>query len=343
MNSKLRWGIIGASDIAATRIIPAIRRGGDTIEFVQSSTAKWASEFAATHDIPKSLTDLNEGCASPDIDAVYISSANPSHAAQTIEAVKQGKHVLCEKPLAMNLEDGREMIEAAAQYGVVLATNHHLPGAATHRTIQRLVTSGALGTPLAVRVAHAVMLPDRLRRWRLDDPAGGGVILDITVHDISAIQAILGQPATEAAAIAVRQGEWGGEHASDVPDAVMATLRFGDVPVQVHDAFTVEHSPTSITVIGTEGSVQGLDVMSQDPAGRIWLTTGDSTEEIPVSDRPDLYDTALDAFRSAIAGRGEPSVSGVQGLTALAGALAVQESASTGRSVRVPSVGSPEA
>lgn len=337
MTTGLRWGIIGASDIAATRVIPAIRRGGDTVRFVQSTTSAWASAFATSNGIDRWLIDATPELK--EVDAVYVSSANSSHAPQTIAALSAGKHVLCEKPLAMTIEDARAMTQLAEQRGLVLATNHHLPGAGTHRAIQRLVSSGALGRPLSVSVNHAVLLPERLRSWRLDDPTGGGVILDITVHDISAVQAMLGQTPMEATAVAVQQGDWGETKPSEVPDAVMAVLRFGDVLVQLYDAFTVAHFPTSVTVVGTEASVKGIDIMTQDPIGTLWRTVGSVTDEIAVPDRGDLYDIALDAFRGAIRGECEPAVSGTQGMAAMAGALAVRDSAATGRAVQIQPTG----
>ncbi len=339
MGRSLRWGLIGASDIAATRVLPAIRRGGDSVAFVYSSTPAWAAEYAADHRIAEATADPARACEWPGVDAVYISGTNEKHAPQTIAAAAAGKHVLCEKPLALTVADGREMLRAADRHGVVLAVNHHLPGADTHRTIQRLVSSGALGTPLAMRIGVPVMIPERLRGWRLNDPTGGGVILDITVHDLSVAQAILGTTATEASAIAVRQGEWATAGDGGPPDAVMATLRFGDVPVQVHDAFTVAHCPSSVEVIGTEASVRGVDIMSQDPIGTLWRTVGGVTEEIPVPDRRDLYDITLNGFRSAVAGTGEPTVTAAEGLSALAGALAVAQAAATGRNISVADIG----
>lgn len=330
----LRWGLFGASDIAATRVVPAILRGGDTVALVYSSTRAWAEQYAATHGISQATDDLTRACEWPEVDAVYISSTNEKHASQTLAAVGAGKHVLCEKPMALTVTDGRDMLRAADEHGVVLAVNHHLPGAATHRAIQQLVSSGGIGTPLGVRIGHAVMIPERLRGWRLTDPTGGGVILDITVHDISAVQAILGTTASEASAIAVRQGAW---TCSDEgpPDAVMATLRFGNVLVQLHDAFTVAHCPSSVEVIGTEGSLRAVDIMTQEPVGALWRTADGQTEKITVSHRRDLYDIALEGFRLAVAGHGRPTVSAAEGLSALAGALAVAQAASSGCSVRV--------
>ena len=335
---SLRWGLIGASDIAARWVLPATRDCGDSVEFVYSSTAAWGSEYAAANGIPHATDDFARACAWPDVDAVFISSVNERHAAQTIAAAAAGKHVLCEKPMALTVAEGREMIDATERHGVVLAINHHLPGAATLRAIQRLVSSGSLGVPLAVRISFAIMVGERFRAWRVDDPIGGGAVLDLTTHSVSVAQAILGTTATEATAIAVRQGPWATPGDGGPLDAVMAVLRFGDVPVQTHDAYTVEHCPTSVEVIGTEASVRGVGILAQDPVGTLWRTTGGETTEIEVPDRRNLYGIVVEGFRSAIAGTGRPSVTAAEGLSALAGALAVAESAKTGRTIQVADV-----
>src|SRR5439155_25332000 len=117
----------------------------------------------------------------------YISSTNDRHAEQTLAAVGAGRHVLCEKPLALSVANAIEMVRAAGRAGVVLGTNHHLRNAPVHRTLHRLVADGAVGQPLAVRVAHAVGLSERLRGWRIGAAPGAGVILDITVHDADTV------------------------------------------------------------------------------------------------------------------------------------------------------------
>ena len=335
---SLRWGLIGASNIAAAWVLPAIRNGGDSVEFVYSSTAAWAAEYAEAHGIANATGDFARACEWPGVDAVFVSGTNERHAPQTIAAAAAGKHVLCEKPMALTVADGREMIRAADRHGVVLAINHHLPGADTHRSIQNLVSSGALGTPLAMRIVFAIMASEQLRTWRLHDPIGGGAILDLTTHSVSVAQAILGATATEASAIAVRQGPWSTPGDGGPLDAVMATLRFGEVPVQTHDAYTVAHCPTSLEVIGSEASVRAISTMSQDPGGTLWHTANGETTEIDVPDRRDLYEIVLDGFRSAIARTGRPTVTAAEGLSALAGALAVAEAAATGRTVPVADI-----
>ena len=87
-----------------------------------------------------------------------------------IAALQAGKHVLCEKPLALTVAGARSMVAACAAAGVVLGTNHHLRNAAAHRTMRDLVAEGAVGRPLAARVFHAVFLPPHLQGWRVDRP-----------------------------------------------------------------------------------------------------------------------------------------------------------------------------
>lgn len=339
MTKSLRWGLLGASDIAATRMIPAIRAMGDKVVGVVSGDQQRASRYAAEHELGVAGTDLDAFVARDDVDAVYISSTNDKHYAQAMAAIAGGKHVLCEKPLALTLADAHAMTDAAGKAGLVLAVNHHLPGSGTHRTVQRLVREGAVGTPLGVRIAHAVMLPERLRGWRLGAVPGGGVIFDVTCHDASAVNAILGTQPLSVSAKAVRQGSW----QPAAYDAAMVVVRYSDdVLAQTHDAFTVGFARTALEVHGTEGSITATGVMTQDPVGDIKLVDARGTHDIEVDDRRDLYHIIVEAFHTAIAGEGRPTVTGGEGASALAVALAAQESADTGRSVDVATVAASE-
>src|SRR5213075_2319006 len=116
--------------------------------------------------------------------------------------------------------------------GVVMATNHHLRNAATHRAMRDAIAEGRIGKPLFARVFHAVYLPPHLQGWRLEKPAaGGGVILDICVHDADTLRFILDAEPIEAVGLSqsaylAREG---------LEDGVMAALRFDNgVVAQVH-------------------------------------------------------------------------------------------------------------
>jgi 1,5-anhydro-D-fructose reductase (1,5-anhydro-D-mannitol-forming) len=330
--TKLRWGLMGASDIAATRMIAAFRTAGDDVVGVLSGEADRARGYATAHGLDVATADPAELLDRSDITAVYVSSTNDKHYAQAMAAIDAGKHVLCEKPLALTYADAMAMVDAAERAGVVFAVNHHLPGAGTHRTVQRLVRDGAIGTPLAVRVAHGVSLPERLRGWRLDAVPGGGVILDVTCHDASAINAILPMPPLFVSAVATSQGSWG----SGAYDAAMTVIRYGDgVLAQTHDAFTIGFAKTALEVHGTSGSITATGVMTQDPVGEVRLVDANGPRDIAVDDRRDLYQIILEGFHAAVTGDGRPTVTGVEGARALAVALAAQESADSRRSVDV--------
>jgi 1,5-anhydro-D-fructose reductase (1,5-anhydro-D-mannitol-forming) len=267
------------------------------------------------------------------VNVVYISTTNELHAAQAIAAARAGKHVLCEKPLALTLDDALAMARTCREAGVVLATNHHLRNAATHRKIRELILGGAIGRPLFARVFHAVYLPPNLQGWRLDKPeAGGGVILDITVHDVDTLRFLLGAEPVEA--IGMSQCANLARHGLE--DGAMSVLRFDNgVLAQLHDAFTVKHAGHGIEIHGETGSIVGRNVMSQQPVGDVLLRNEAGETTVPVN-HEGLYVRGVAAFCAAVRGQGEPAATALDGIRSLAAALAVAEACRTGSLVRIP-------
>jgi predicted dehydrogenase len=148
----LRWGLIGASTIAREHMIGAMRANGSEVVSVLSADAGRAKHYADENGIGRSTSDLNALVEDPGIDAVYISTTNELHRDQLLAAARAGKHVMCEKPLALNLPDARAMIDECRKCGVVMGTNHHLRNAATHRSMREAIAQGRIGKPLFVRV-----------------------------------------------------------------------------------------------------------------------------------------------------------------------------------------------
>lgn len=333
MLEPIGWGLVGASTIAREWVIGAIRAqpGSDVVAVMSADPAR-AAQYAQANQIPSHYTSLAALLADPRIDAVYVSTTNEHHKSETLAAAAAGKHVLCEKPLALTTADGREMVAACRAAGVVLGTNHHLREAASHRKIRELVRSGAVGRPLFARVFHAGLLPVHLQGWRLRDPrAGGGAILDLTVHDVDTLRFILGTEPVEAVALSQQAGLASG----DLEDGAMALLRFEDgMLAQLHDAFTVPHARTGLELHGTEGSIVGRDVMTQRATGEVVLRSARGEQAVPL-EHENLYGRTLAAFTAAIRGEGQPSATGEDGVRSLATALAVLESARSGRRVEV--------
>jgi 1,5-anhydro-D-fructose reductase (1,5-anhydro-D-mannitol-forming) len=330
--SSVGWGLIGASTIAREWVIGAIRDAGGEVVSVMSSDAGRAQAYAAANGIPAHTDSLEEFLADPAVEAVYVSTTNELHREQTVAAARAGKHVLCEKPLALTLADARAMVEACREAGVVMATNHHLRNAGTHRAMRQAIRDGLIGRPLAARVFHAVYLPEHLQGWRIRKPAaGGGVVMDITVHDADTLRFVLDdEPADAVAAIQSAGMAEGG-----LEDGVMAVIRFrSGLIAQLHDAFTVKHAGTGFEVHGTEGSLIGRNVMTQRAIGDVILRNADGERALPVESE-NLYLRAVRNFHAAIRGEGEPSASGEDGIRSMALALAVLEAAETGRRIPV--------
>ncbi len=331
--SALGWGLVGASAIAHEWVIDAIRAvpGNEVVGAFSTDPARGA-RYAADHRIPTAHGSLAALLADPGVGAVYVSTTNELHHPQVIAAARAGKHVLCEKPLALTVREAREMIDACAAAGVVLGTNHHLRQAATHRKIRELVAGGAIGDVRYAKVFHAGLLPAHLQGWRLRDPkTGPGAILDLTVHDADTLRHILGVEPVEVVALTQQAGMASGE----IEDGAMTAIRFeGGVVAQTHDAFTVPFARTAIEVHGSAGSIYGRDVMTQRPIGEIVLRTARG-EEVVGYEPENMYVRTVRAFAAAVRGEGQPGCTGEDGLRALATALAALESARTGRRVPV--------
>ena len=335
-SDKIGWGLIGASTIAKSYMIGAINvQPNAKVVAVMSSDPARARAYARDYSIEAAYGSVDDLLADPNVDAVYISTTNEHHKPQALAAAASGKHVLCEKPLALTVADAREVVAACAAAGVTMGTNHHLRNAAVHRKVRELILGGAIGTPLAARVFHAVFLPSALQGWRVNRPeAGGGVILDITVHDADTLRFVLNAEPVEATAMTASQGM----ASEGLADAVMGVLRFDNgVLAQFHDAFIIRHTETGLEVHGTSGSILARGVMTQEPKGEIVLRRGDAEETIDPGPPEDLYTRSVRLFCAALLGEGKPAATGEDGVRSLATALAVAESAAVGQTVAIPS------
>jgi 1,5-anhydro-D-fructose reductase (1,5-anhydro-D-mannitol-forming) len=335
---RVRWGLIGASDIAQTRVLPAVVSIGGDVRVVVSGSLQRARDFAVRNDIPQ-FSDVLSDAWRDDVDCVYISSKNELHFDQTIAALGAGKHVLVEKPMALTAEHAQAMVDLADSLGLQLAVNHHLPGTVLHRQVRELVNEGVIGQVYSARIQHTFLLSERLRGWRLvGSEPGAGVILDITGHDASVLNPLLGTP-EHVSALAVRQRDWGSS-SDQALDAAMTVIQYRgaqgqQILAQTHDSFTIPFHHTSLEVYGSDGSLAVADAMEQDSEGIIALQDEKGHRILNVRAKIDPYTAVVAGFTDAVAGAGMPTVTGREGLAALKVALAAQQAAVSGTSVHV--------
>ena len=333
MNSKVGWGFVGASTIAREHMLAAVRaQPGHEVVAIASSQLQRARAFADEYGIARAHAGVESLLADPAVDVVYISSTNEQHRDQALAAIAAGKHVLCEKPLALSVDDAWRMVDAARRAGLVFATNHHLRNAATHRKVRELIQAGAIGRPLFARVHHAIYLRPQVQGWRIDSAAaGGGVILDIGVHAADALRFALSAEPVEA----IGMSQTGFLSANGVEDGVMAVLRMDNgVLAQIHAAYTVRHACTGFEVHGEAGSLSARDSMTVRAAGEVVLRNADGEFPVPIVHEP-LYGVGVRRFCAALTGGDGPSATGEDGVRSLQAALAIAEACKSGTAVRI--------
>lgn len=322
----MKWGLIGASDIAETRVIPALLANGQELEFVQSSRSQHAESYAAKNSISRHTTNLAD-LLNSNIDAVYISSTNEKHYDQAMAAIKAGKNVLCEKPIAMSLVEAEEMVAAAKIAGLVFATNHHVRNAGSHRQVRKMIENGIVGDLVSIRINHAVALPDRLKGWRLSDPkAGAGVVLDIVVHDVDTLRYLVGSNISEVAGLTNSFGLGN----DVVEDSAMVIYKFQNgVLASSHESFVVNYNVTTIDIHGTKASLFLEKAMTQDPVTQVFMRDENGYREVEIEDRENLYIKGVRQFVRAVENGEKPYATGEDGIKSLQGALAVLDSVKT--------------
>ena len=186
-------GILGAAGIAPRSIIQPARRGKDSvIHAVASRRPAAAEEYARRHTIPRAYGSYDDLLADPEIKIVYNALPPVAHAEWTIKAIKAGKHVLCEKPLAMNAEEAEEMVEAARVHGRVLAEAFHDRYHPVFLHLLDLKSSGVFGRIQFLRAEFHVDIPFDPENIRHDPAQGGGAMMDLGCYPVHWLRSFMG-------------------------------------------------------------------------------------------------------------------------------------------------------
>ncbi len=233
-HAPLRIGILGAARIARNFIQGMAGSEEVRVVAVASRDTARAQEFAGAMGVATTFPTYEALLASPDIDAVYVPLPNSLHAEWAIKAAQAGKHVLCEKPLAVNEAEARAMFAAARQHKVVLAEAY--PYLAQPQTIKArdLVRSGVVGRLQLIRTSFGVPMGD-LKDIRFDPNLAGGALMDAGSYAFSMVRAISGERPTRVHAVA----QWA---ETGVDRAIVATIEFkSGLLAQIAGSFTTAY------------------------------------------------------------------------------------------------------
>jgi len=218
----LRWGILGAARIAGSALIPALRTTRSEIVAVGCRDAARGAAFAATHQIPH-VVGYDELMERDDIDAIYNALPNHGHAPWTIEALRQGKHVLCEKPLALNAGEVAQMRDAGIAHRRVVMEAFMYRFHPQIDRLRELVAGGALGPLHWMRGSFTYALRD-MSDCRWDPRLGGGALYDLGCYPLSLMR-LLTQCEPTVLSISSRLTD-PGEYGGSVDLAAHAVMRF---------------------------------------------------------------------------------------------------------------------
>ena len=312
----IRYGIIGFGRFAERAIAPAIRRARNSeVVALQKRSLEEARSKANECSIPLAFSTVEELVHHPDIDAVFIVSANSAHCPETLAAAGAGKHVIVEKPMALNSREAELMIAACAQGGVKLMVGNMVRLSPVVRRVKELIAAGRIGHVKAARAEFIYDARISHRKWLIDRAvAGGGPVYDVGVHCIDTLRYILGgEPATVTGTL------WPAPTGTSTEESAFLALQFPDgVMASVFCSFTAPYRRVTLEIIGTEGVITAPDFTSSDQAGRLTLTRGKgdrtadvATEEIAV---PNLYIEETTLFTDWILGGEEPGLTGSNGL-----------------------------
>lgn len=307
--SVVRWGLIGAGDIARKRIAPALRDLSNCeLVSVSRSRAERAEEFASEFGIPKWFGDWRDQIADPEIDAVYIATPVFMHAEQTVAAAEAGKHVLCEKPMALSVKECDEMIAACKSNNVKLGIAYYRRFYPAIQRVKEIIALGEIGQVSVAQInafEYFDPSPDHPRRWFVEKhKSGGGPMMDFGCHRLEIFRNLFGN------AVRIESLVSNDAFGREVEDTAIAAMQFENGTCAT---VTVTHATTepqdTLHIFGTKGSIN-IPVLN---SGEMAIKTG--TEERHESHLPNanFHEPLIADFASAVIQDRDPKVTGEDG------------------------------
>jgi predicted dehydrogenase len=298
--AELRWGILSTASIAQEKVIPGIQRADRCrVVAIASRDAARAAEVARRSGISTAHASYEALLADPGVDAVYIPLPNHLHATWAIAAARAGKHVLCEKPLALTAADAEQMIQVAEAQGVRLMEAFMYRLHPSWIAVRELVASGRIGRLAAVQSWFS---------YFNDDPAnirnirefGGGALFDIGCYSVNLSRMLFGAEPTRV------EGSIRRDSASGVDVLTSGLLEFAD-GIATFTCSTRAEDDQRVHIYGTEGRIS-IGIPFNIPADRptqIFVSHGGEPPVSPATETitfetADPYSVEAAAFAAAI-------------------------------------------
>jgi predicted dehydrogenase len=202
MMDKLSWGVIGAGGIADRRTLPGMMFAKNaSLAAVMEIEAGLAEHLRKKYNAAKAYTSADALLEDPAVEAVYIASPVAAHYRQALAAIKADKHVLIEKPVALSLDEGKELVKLCAERKLQFSAGFMMRFHPCHALLRKIVAEGGLGKIVSLRAQLTCWYPEIKDAWRQDPAlAGGGALMDMGIHCIDLVQYITGSRAVQVSA-----------------------------------------------------------------------------------------------------------------------------------------------
>ena len=298
--SQLRWGILSTAHIARTKVIPGIQKADRCqVVAIGSRDLDQARRAAAQLGIPRAHGSYEALLADPEIDAVYIPLPNHLHAEWTIAAARAGKHVLCEKPLALSAAEAEHMVDACRAEGVRLMEAFMYRLHPSWVAVRELVASGRIGRLVAVQSWFSYFNDDPTNIRNIRD-YGGGALMDVGCYSVNLSRMLFGTEPTRVEASVVRDGPGG-------VDVLTSGLLEFDDGVAAFTCSTRAEDDQRVHVYGTAGRISvGIPFnIPPDRPSYVFLTAGgdppvDPHTEVLTFETADPYAVEAQRFAEAV-------------------------------------------
>jgi len=336
----LGWGIVSAGNHPNSIMAPAINAAkAANLAAVYARDMGRAKEFAGRHGAGAGYDSFEDFLKDPGVDVVYIASPNSLHCGQTVQAARAGKHVLCEKPMALTIKDCQEMVDVCAHEGVKLGIAFQARQHPGTREARRLVGSGALGS---VALAHAQwgygepgLVKPTVRTglrewWERPDLVGAGTFMGNGVHGADQLRYVLDSEVTEVTAVTDGQTD-----AQPLEHLATLLLRFanGTIGILVSGRRLPYNRP-DLAVYGSRGRVIASGGQTSWAGSLEVVEEGKERTEGYGRDDGNVYVNLVEDFNRAVEEDGQPEATGLDGLKVVQITLAMVESAKTGKLVK---------
>lgn len=306
----IRFGIAGFGLHGDRRLMPGFELATKCKAVALARRdAKKAVESARQYGLKHAFTSTEELCRCPEVDAVFVTSPDVCHLPDVLACVRAGKPVLVEKPMGMNTEECRQMVEAARKAGVLLGVAHCFRFEESTAWLRERVSAGAIGHVTFARAEFSYPGSGHARTWLYDRAiAAGGPIADVGVHCVDTLRYVLQDEPRRVSAVARSDAQSG-----NVEAAAILTLEFSRGTLATVQVSTRAEYRSPVEFVGDAGFMRALDGLTVDQPVKLelWRDRQLVTEET-VSNHL-AYARQVDAFAAAIEGSEKFPVVGEEG------------------------------